>query len=367
MQGNRIEPPDPMALPADGFAAPGGGSNACGKDIVPEEAASASSKEAPRMQAAQAPKRAPAYALEFSLCFAGLQASFLTWGYVQEKVMTTQYATGRFPSAAFCVLSNRLLAVVVAAAVILWQHGRLTVPAPWVVFAPSSLSNSLSSLAQYQALRYVSFPLQTLSKSTRMIPVMLVGKLLNRRSYTALEYGEAIAISLGVSVFSFSEIPGGTQDSAGTRVLGLLLLALYIAADSFTSQWQSRVYTEHPTVDQFQMMFATNLWSLLLALVFLMGTGELWHTLVFLDANPSAARDNLAIAVSSATGQVFIFHTIRRFGPVTFTTIMTTRQMFSMIISAVAFGHALGPAAYTSAVVVFAVLLFQSWRRPGRK
>jgi hypothetical protein len=32
-------------------------------------------------------------------CFIGLQASYLTWGYVQEKVMTREYTTGRFPSA----------------------------------------------------------------------------------------------------------------------------------------------------------------------------------------------------------------------------------------------------------------------------
>ena len=43
------------------------------------------------------------------------QASYLTWGYLQEKVMTTEYTTGRFPSAAFCVFSNRVFAIVVAA------------------------------------------------------------------------------------------------------------------------------------------------------------------------------------------------------------------------------------------------------------
>ena len=39
------------------------------------------------------------------------QASYLTWGYLQEKVMTTEYTTGRFPSAAFCVFSNRVFAI----------------------------------------------------------------------------------------------------------------------------------------------------------------------------------------------------------------------------------------------------------------
>ena len=187
-------------------------------------------------------------------CFVGLQASFLTWGYVQERVMTTDYATGRFPSSTFCVFSNRVLAIVVAAAAIVHQHRTLRVPAPMWAFAPCSLSNTLSSYGQYQALRYVSFPLQTLSKSTKVIPVMLMGKLLNRKSYRWVEYGEAGMISLGVSMFAFSE--GKPKGGTSTEVLGILMLALYVGADSFTSQWQSRVYRKHPAVDQFQMMCA---------------------------------------------------------------------------------------------------------------
>ena len=44
--------------------------------------------------------------------------------------------------------------------------------------------------------------------------------------------------------------------------------------DSFTSQWQSRVYKDHPGVDQFQMMFAVNSWSILLTLGALLLSGE---------------------------------------------------------------------------------------------
>ena len=33
-------------------------------------------------------------AKQLLFCFIGLQASYLTWGYVQEKVMTKEYSTG---------------------------------------------------------------------------------------------------------------------------------------------------------------------------------------------------------------------------------------------------------------------------------
>lgn len=277
--------------------------------------------------------------------------------------MTTEYSTGKFPSATFCVFSNRVLAIVMAAAIMLYRSGRMDIPAPFMAFMPCSLSNSLSSYAQYQALRYVSFQLQTLSKSTKMIPVLLVGRLVNKRSYSATEYAEAVAISIGVSIFSFSERGGKTGGSMDTEFLGVLMLVLYVASDSFTSQWQARVYKDHPKVDQFHMMFATNTWSMVLTLLTLLCSGELSVTVPFLLENPAALVDNVAIAVSSAIGQLFIFRTIWKFGPVVFTLIMTTRQMCSMVLSAMAFGHSLGVLSHLGAAIVFVVLLLQTRRR----
>ena len=217
-----------------------------------------------------------------AFCFFGLQISYLTWGYVQEKVMTTEYGTsGRFPSATFCVFSNRVLAIVVAFCCMVYKHRSAVVPAPLWVFAPCSVSNSLSSYGQYQSLRYVSFPLQTLSKSTKVIPVMIMGKVLNNKSYPWLDYAEALAISLGVSMFSFSE-SHGKKHSHETQLVGVALLGLYIVADSFTSQWQSRVYKAHPGVDQFQMMFAVNVWSALFTLAALIMSSELFISLDFI-------------------------------------------------------------------------------------
>ena len=296
-------------------------------------------------------------------CFVGLQLSYLTWGYVQEKVMTKEYRTGRFPSAAFCVFSNRVLAIVVALVATVYQHGRVTVPAPLTAFAPCSISNSMSSWGQYQALHYVSFPLQTLSKSTKIIPVMLMGKLLNKKTYAWQEYGEAVAISLGVTIFSLAD--SGSKASATTEAFGVVWLLVYIVFDSFTSQWQSRVYKDHPSVDQFQMMFAVNAWSIILTMAGLIVSGEMWTSLAFISENPEALLDNVTIAITSATGQLFIYYTIRKFGPVVFTIIMTTRQIFSMVLSAVSFGHEMGPMAYVGTTIVFGTI-FLRIRRTNR-
>eukprot|EP00634_Sargassococcus_sp_CCMP2135_P012590 CAMPEP_0198657002 /NCGR_PEP_ID=MMETSP1467-20131203/11246_1 /TAXON_ID=1462469 /ORGANISM="unid. sp., Strain CCMP2135" /LENGTH=428 /DNA_ID=CAMNT_0044393089 /DNA_START=100 /DNA_END=1386 /DNA_ORIENTATION=- len=313
--------------------------------------------------------QATAGAKQLAFCFIGLQASYLTWGYVQEKVMTREYATGKFPSATFCVFSNRVLAVLIAMLATLYQHGgKLCISAPYYAFAPCALSNSLSSFGQYQALRYVSFPLQTISKSTKVIPVMLMGKLLNKKTYPVVDYVEALAISVGVSIFSLAGASGGSSSSsetvdAGVAFLGLCMLALYVVSDSFTSQWQSKLYQAHPTVDQFQMMFAVNSWAITMTLFALVTSGELVLTLKFLTLNPVAGLDNLTIAVTSATGQLFIFYTIKTFGPVVFTIIMTTRQVFSIVISCIVFGHSIPLPSFVGALAVFGAIFHRIKRQ----
>ena len=140
--------------------------------------------------------------IKLAMCFVGLQGSYVTWGFIQEKVMTQRYDTGMFPSTVFLVCANRTLALVVAGLLSLYKSNVLRQPgprAPFYQFSPCSFSNIMSSWAQYECLKYVSFPTQTLFKSSKVIPVMLVGKFFHKKNYPLIEYIEAIGITAGVA------------------------------------------------------------------------------------------------------------------------------------------------------------------------
>lgn len=148
----------------------------------------------------------------FTCCFVGLQVSYLLWGLLQEKIMTTNYtvtpthsetsdpllkrtsftplpspasqATGssirtfQFHDSQFLVLVNRVLAFFVAIIAIVVKNGisrrkrisykkvsssgsgKVYSIAPLYEFSFCSISNILSSWCQYEALKYVNFPTQ---------------------------------------------------------------------------------------------------------------------------------------------------------------------------------------------------------------
>eukprot|EP00577_Skeletonema_sp_RCC1716_P012492 CAMPEP_0113421500 /NCGR_PEP_ID=MMETSP0013_2-20120614/27927_1 /TAXON_ID=2843 ORGANISM="Skeletonema costatum, Strain 1716" /NCGR_SAMPLE_ID=MMETSP0013_2 /ASSEMBLY_ACC=CAM_ASM_000158 /LENGTH=381 /DNA_ID=CAMNT_0000309115 /DNA_START=24 /DNA_END=1169 /DNA_ORIENTATION=- /assembly_acc=CAM_ASM_000158 len=303
----------------------------------------------------------------FLFCFTGLQVSYLTWGYMQELIMTTTFTPtpsapdGRFPSAAFCVFSNRFLAIIVAMIAVRIKHGSILQNnvAPLVAFAPCALSNTMSSWSQYASLRYVSFPVQTVFKSSKIIPVMVMGKFLKGTNYPYSQYLEALLITVGVAIFSIASKRSNSDTT--TEIIGLLFMCTYITFDSFTSQWQSKVYDKYgkANVDPYQMMLGVNSSAIVMTTMGLIAGGDIPKIIEFFQVNPNVLQYNIITAITSASGQLFIYTTIKEFGPIVFTVIMTTRQMMSICISSILFGHTMTWKAAVGATLVFGVLFYQ--------
>ncbi|KAK1738646.1 adenosine 3'-phospho 5'-phosphosulfate transporter [Skeletonema marinoi] len=303
----------------------------------------------------------------FLFCFTGLQVSYLTWGYMQELIMTTTFTPtpsapdGRFPSAAFCVFSNRFLAIIVAMIAVRIKHGSILQNnvAPLVAFAPCALSNTMSSWSQYASLRYVSFPVQTVFKSSKIIPVMVMGKFLKGTNYPYSQYLEALLITVGVAIFSIASKSSNSDTT--TEIIGLLFMCTYITFDSFTSQWQSKVYDKYgkANVDPYQMMLGVNSSAIVMTTMGLIAGGDIPKIIEFFQVNPNVLQYNIITAITSASGQLFIYTTIKEFGPIVFTVIMTTRQMMSICISSILFGHTMTWKAAVGATLVFGVLFYQ--------
>jgi adenosine 3'-phospho 5'-phosphosulfate transporter B2 len=87
--------------------------------------------------------------------------------------------------------------------------------------------------------------------------------------------------------------------------------------------------------------------------------GDIPNIIEFFKVNPTVFQYNVITAITSASGQLFIYTTIKEFGPIVFTVIMTTRQMISICISAVLFGHTMTIKAFLGAALVFGVLFYQ--------
>ena len=186
---------------------------------------------------------------------------------------------------------------------------------------------------------------------------MLMGRLLKGTQYSLAEYLEALCITFGVAAFSLSQSEQqGEQPS--TKLIGFILLCSYVLSDSFTSQWQSRIYRDYGKIDHYHMMYGVNVSSIIITAFALLVSGEIPAVLEFFATNPSTFWYNVLTAITSTTGQIAIFYTIKRFGPIPFTIIMTTRQMLSIVLSTILFGHKLSLSSYFG---VYQIVVFYLW------
>jgi len=303
-------------------------------------------------------------------CVLGLLVAYLCWGYFQERLMTVEYpnvvirgSKDRFKNSEFLVFLNRVAGLVIASIALRMQDPPLACSPPYK-FLFCSISNVLSAWFQYEALKFITFPMQVLAKSCKVLFTMLMGVAINQKKFTLMEYINALFIALGLIIFKYGQTTGQHTDDSMTAqyfVVGLILIMCYILCDSFTSNWQSRIFKEH-SITSLQMMQGVNVFSMLFSL--LTSTPEILSTLRFFGSHPSIMWHAGLMSACSGIGQLFIFYTIGQFGAVVFAVAMTIRLICSVLLSIVAFQHRINPIGGLGMAFTFFALV---WRVKMRR
>ena len=76
------------------------------------------------------------------------------------------------------------------------------------------LTNSQSNICSFQVL----------TKASKIIPVMVMGKVVSARKYETYEYVVALLISVGMTLFLFGSQADRADDSSVTTFTGVILL-----------------------------------------------------------------------------------------------------------------------------------------------
>uniref|UniRef100_A0A182IP24 Adenosine 3'-phospho 5'-phosphosulfate transporter 1 n=1 Tax=Anopheles atroparvus TaxID=41427 RepID=A0A182IP24_ANOAO len=294
-------------------------------------------------------------------CLFGLMGSYLTWGVLQEKIMTQEYEgpekrKAHFKDSQFLVFSNRVLGFMITA-VYLVAKRQFRHRAPLYKYSYASFSNIMSAWFQYEALKFVNFPTQVLAKSCKIIPVMMMGKIISRNKYEFYEYLTAIMISVGM-IFFLTGSADESKASAMTTLTGVLLLTFYMIFDSFTSNWQGELFKSY-SMSSIQMMCGVNLFSTLFTGASLAMQGGFYSSLVFAVDHPKFVIDCVILSISSAIGQLFIFYTIATFGAVVFTIIMTLRQAIAILLSCLIYQHRISFLGVLGVLIVFLAIFLR--------
>ncbi|KAK3670241.1 UDP-galactose transporter [Recurvomyces mirabilis] len=320
------------------------------------------------------------------ICVGGIYASFLTWGVLQERITTTNYAplAGQKEIFKYPVVMNTVQSAFAATLGYIYvlisrkKSGDLPIyPSRQIVWPLLLVAgcSALSSPFGYASLQHVDYITFILAKSCKLLPVMFLHVTLYGKRYPFYKYAVVALVTSGVAIFTLHQSTGGKKKKGadGNSLYGLMLLGINLLFDGLTNTTQDDIYARFRPYTGQQMMCALNIMSTSITITYLLlspylaatgighyvgmdlgsSTGELADAMAFIQRHPAVGWDILGFAFCGAMGQVFIFRTLSIFGSLLLVTITVTRKIFTMIISVVWFGHALTGMQWLGVGLVF--------------
>lgn len=289
----------------------------------------------------------------------GIFVCYFYFGIIQEKITRGRYGDELQEDGTRGERFTFMLALVGVQCICNWIFAKAILMAkpqsqdttPKVYYASSALTYLLAMISSNMALRWVAYPMQVVAKSAKPIPVMLLGVMFGRKSYTAQKYMFVLLIVVGVVLFMLKE--GKTSTSPLEKEgLGQLLLIMSLIMDGLTGAVQERM-RQHSSPSAQHMMMAMNGWSTLFLIPALFLTGEAMEFIAFATKYPQMLGHLATLALAGALGQLFIFMMVSSFGALACSVVTTTRKFFTVLCSVLLFGNNLSSRQWMGTVLVF--------------
>nr|VDD40167.1 unnamed protein product [Brassica oleracea] len=98
------------------------------------------------------------------------------------------------------------------------------------------------------SLAYLNYPAQIMFKSTKVLPVMIMGAFIPglRRKYPVHEYISAFLLVLGLILFTLAD----AQMSPNFSMIGILMITGALIMDAFLGNLQEAIFTMNPETTQ---------------------------------------------------------------------------------------------------------------------
>jgi len=297
-----------------------------------------------------------------AFCFFGIMGSFVCYGLLLE------YATSggkHLHELSFLFVTSLLYTLTASVGRYIRAEKPSTIPP--AQFAVLGLTSMGSTFFSVRALRYVIYPIQVLAKSCKPVPVMLMGALMGKK-YPAKKYVKVVFIVGGVGLFMWGGANKKNSDpteekDASSQLIGVTLLFISLCFDGGTGAYEDKLMSVH-SVGPFDLMYNIQLGKTILAGIGLIVLNQV-H--VFAQMCQDMGFVLVALGLSGAIGQVFIFVTISKFGALTCSIIGLARKVTTLVASIYFYGHHLNSVQAVGLVVSVGAMVQDFFGKKGKK
>mmetsp|Transcript_14874 Transcript_14874/g.28844 ORF Transcript_14874/g.28844 Transcript_14874/m.28844 type:complete len:331 (+) Transcript_14874:184-1176(+) len=204
------------------------------------------------------------------------------------------------------------------------------------------------------SLTYLNYPVRVLFKSSKVIPVMIVGVFLQGKRFTRAEYLSAMVLVTGITLF----VLGDSQASPKFDFIGIVLITLGVLCDAVTSNYEERYFFKQLKCSQAEVMMYASLFGSVWAALPLLQSGELWTAIAHATKNPEVVTWTAMFSVLGYTSSIFVLVLIKHFGAVNAEIVKSCRKVFTIILSfmlvakPITYMHVVGGFIFTLSILI---------------
>ncbi|XP_071696507.1 UDP-galactose/UDP-glucose transporter 4-like isoform X2 [Rutidosis leptorrhynchoides] len=145
---------------------------------------------------------------------------------------------------------------------------------PWKTYVKLSAVLMGSNGLTKGSLAWLNYPAQLMFKSTKVLPVMVMGAFIPglRRKYPPHEYVSALLLVAGLILFTLAD----ANTSPNFSILGVVMVSGALIMDSFLGNFQEAIFTMNPDTTQMEMLFCSTVVGLPFLIPPMLLTGELF-------------------------------------------------------------------------------------------
>ncbi|XP_073143577.1 UDP-galactose/UDP-glucose transporter 2-like isoform X1 [Henckelia pumila] len=202
---------------------------------------------------------------------------------------------------------------------------------PWKTYVKLSAVLMGSNGLTKGSLAFLNYPAQIMFKSTKVIPVMIMGSFIPglRRKYPPHEYLSAVLLVVGLILFTLAD----AQTSPNFSVIGVLMVSGALIMDSFLGNLQEAIFTMNPETTQTEMLFCSTLVGMPFLIPPMLVTGELFRAWTACSEHLYVYGVLVFEAMATFIGQVSVLSLIALFGAASTAMITTARKAVTLLLS----------------------------------
>lgn len=181
------------------------------------------------------------------------------------------------------------------------------------------------------SLAFLNYPAQIMFKSTKVLPVMIMGAFIPglRRKYPFHEYISAVMLVIGLILFTLAD----AQSSPNFSMIGVAMVSGALVMDAFLGNLQEAIFKMNPDTTQMEMLFCSTVVGLPFLVVPMVLTGELMRAWTACSQHMYVYAVLVFEAMATFVGQVSVLSLIALFGAATTAMVTTARKAVTLLLS----------------------------------